>query len=156
MPQWYHDLIGWLRQLSWPQSLLLGGSLFVITFVGSLAFVTVVLIQLPANYFQDDHPRMFLWAERHPLLRLLALAVKNLVGVMLVLVGIVLTLPGVPGQGLLTILLGIMLLNFPGKRRLEQMLVRRPEVLATINRLRARFGRPPLVLDDPPPDAPVP
>ena len=61
--------------------------------------------------------------------------------------GIVLSLPGVPGQGILTILLGIMLLDFPGRRKLEHKLVSRPQVLKTINKLRHRFGKPPLVLD---------
>jgi hypothetical protein len=59
----------------------------------------------------------------------------------------VLSLPGVPGQGVLTILLGVMLLDFPGKRGLELKLVSRPKVLNTINRIRHRFDRPPLLLD---------
>jgi hypothetical protein len=53
----------------------------------------------------------------------------------------------VPGQGILNILLGIMLLDFPGKRSLEYRLVSRPQVLSTINKLRHRFGKPKLVLD---------
>jgi hypothetical protein len=40
-----------------------------------------------------------------------------------------------------------MLLNFPGKRALERKLVGRPRVLRAINGLRARFGKPGLVLD---------
>jgi hypothetical protein len=57
------------------------------------------------------------------------------------------SLPGVPGQGILTILLGLMLLDLPGKRAWEQKLVKRPKVLQTINQLRGKFGKPPLVLD---------
>ena len=62
------------------------------------------------------------------------------------IVGIVLSIPGVPGQGLLTILLGVMLLDFPGKRRLELKIVSRPSVLKTVNSLRSKFGKPKLVL----------
>jgi hypothetical protein len=40
--------------------------------------------------------------------------------------GIILALPGVPGQGILTVLIGVMLLEFPGKRRLERAIVGRP------------------------------
>jgi hypothetical protein len=58
-----------------------------------------------------------------------------------------LSLPGVPGQGILTILLGIMLLDFPGKRRFEYWLVSRPKIFAAINKLRHRFSKPALVLD---------
>ena len=56
-------------------------------------------------------------------------------------------LPGVPGQGLLTALIGLTLINFPGKTELERRLIGRPAVLRTVNRLRARFHRPPLELD---------
>jgi len=63
------------------------------------------------------------------------------------LLGIVMSLPGIPGQGVLTILLGIMLLDLPGKRRLEQKILSKPRVLEKINRLRQKFSRPPLVLD---------
>ena len=63
------------------------------------------------------------------------------------MIGIVLSLPGVPGQGLLTILLGIMLLDFPGRRKLEVKILSRPQVFKAINKLRHRFGKPPLKLD---------
>jgi hypothetical protein len=76
------------------------------------------------------------------------LVVKNLLGAFLVLLGVVMSLPGVPGQGVLTILLGVMLLDFPGKRALELKLVSRPKVLRTINRIRQQFERPPLQLDE--------
>ena len=52
-----------------------------------------------------------------------------------------------PGQGLLTILIGLMLLDFPGKRRLERRIVARPAILAMLNRMRARRGRDPLRVD---------
>jgi hypothetical protein len=124
-----------------------GVLLSVLTFFASIAAVTFVLVRLPANYFHPSHTREFL-AERHPLLRALGVAAKNLAGVVLVVAGVLMSLPGVPGQGVLTILLGVMLLDFPGKRGLEARLVRRPRVFRSINALRARFDRPPLVLDE--------
>ena len=57
------------------------------------------------------------------------------------------SLPGVPGQGLLTVLLGIMLVDFPGEDRLEQKLLHRPAIRNSINKLRTRFNKPPLQLD---------
>jgi UPF0716 family protein affecting phage T7 exclusion len=79
-------------------------------------------------------------------LRVTARSGKNLLGVLLVVVGAILALPGVPGQGLLTILVGLLLLDLPGKRRIERRMVGRPRILRMINRLRKRFGRSPLVL----------
>ncbi len=67
-------------------------------------------------------------------------------GLVLVALGVLLSVPGVPGQGLLTILIGFILLDFPGKRALERRLVTRPAVIGAIDRLRARFGRPPMKL----------
>ena len=119
---------------------------FVLTFAASLAIVSLVLVKLPATYFNRSHKREFL-ATHHPIIRGLALVAKNLLGVILVGVGIVLSVPGVPGQGALTILLGIMLLDFPGKPRFEHWLVSRPKILYAINKLRHRFSKPALVLD---------
>ncbi|HEV2861171.1 MAG TPA: hypothetical protein VGX48_09205 [Pyrinomonadaceae bacterium] len=130
---------------TWPQVLFaLGFS--VVTFFGSLAVVTVVLVKLPANYFHSSHAREFL-THRHPVLRMIGIVVKNIFGLVLVGAGVVMSLPGVPGQGVLTILLGIMLLDFPGKRNLEAGIVRRPRVFQAINGVRARFDKPPLYLD---------
>ena len=144
-------MIDWLTRtihgwgLTWWQ--VLAGVLFsVVTFVVSIAVVTVVLVKLPANYFHSSHAREFL-VERHPVLRVVGIIAKNLLGLVLVGLGIVMSLPGVPGQGVLTILLGIMLLDFPGKRALETRIVSRPRINAAVNALRARFDKPPLLLD---------
>ena len=123
----------------------LGILIFAGTFFISLAVVSFILVKLPPTYFQPSHSRPF-WLDRHPAIRWSGLIAKNALGVVLVLLGILMSVPGVPGQGILTILLGIMLVDFPGKRRLEYKLVSRPRVLATINRLRHRFSKPPLVL----------
>ena len=74
------------------------------------------------------------------------LILKNLLGVILIIVGILMLV--LPGQGIITILVGLMLLNFPGKRKLVLNLIRRTGALGSINRLRARFGKPPLTLSD--------
>jgi hypothetical protein len=133
-----------IEDVTWG-GVLFGVSLFLGTLVGSLFVVGVLLVRLPVTYFQDSHSRD-VWVDRHPALRLTARIGKNVLGVILVLVGIVLMLPGVPGQGMLTILIGLMLLDVPGKRRLERRIVGRRRILRAINRLRQRFGRPPLVL----------
>ncbi len=126
------------------RGLLWGILIFLVTFAVSIAITVVVLVKLPDTYFKASHGREF-WVERHPALRWSGLIMKNLLGASLVLLGIVMLIG--PGQGLLTILLGVMLLDFPGKRALELKLVSRPKVLHAINRIRRRFGRPPLLLD---------
>lgn len=78
------------------------------------------------------------------MLRFVGLTLKNLVGVVFLLAGIAMLV--LPGQGLLTVLIGISLIDFPGKHRLEARLVSQRLVLQAINAVRHRFGRPPLVL----------
>ena len=53
-----------------------------------------------------------------------------------------------PGQGVLTILAGLALLDFPGKRALELKILKRPSILGAVNWLRERRGREPLRFDD--------
>ena len=140
------DKLSSLTELITLRSVVVGIVLFVITFSVSLGIVSLILVKLPSTYFKEDHPRDF-WTERHAAIRMMGIVGKNFLGVVLVVLGIVMSLPGVPGQGLLTILLGIMLLDFPGKRRLEYRLISRPAVLRAVNKLRAKFGKPDLVLD---------
>ena len=145
------EIFDWFREhgasYASGRGLLWGVAIFLVTFTVSIAITVVVLIKLPATYFKAEHGREF-WVERHPALRWSGLIGKNLLGAFLVLLGVVMSLPGVPGQGVLTILLGVMLLDFPGKRALELKLVSRPKVLHAINRIRQKFDKPPLLLDE--------
>ena len=127
------------------QSVLLGVLLFIASFAVSLSVVSFILVKIPLDYFQQNRPQEF-WSGRHPVIRLLGALAKNLLGIVLVALGIVMSIPGVPGQGILTILLGIMLLDFPGRQKLERNIVSQPRVLKNINKLRHRFGKPDLVL----------
>lgn len=130
--------------LNW-RNVLIGAGIFVGSFLINLAIVSVILVKLPADHFKKNRKTKF-WAGPRPALNAAKVIGKNIAGVLLVGLGIVLSLPGIPGQGLLTILLGIMLLDFPGRERLEQKLLSKPAIVNTINRLRGRFDKPPLEL----------
>ncbi len=121
-----------------------GVGLFLLSVVLSAAFVAVILVKIPANYFHSNYQRTFLpnssWMTRWG-----AVAAKNLAGVILVLAGIVMLIG--PGQGILTILIGLVLLDIPGKRPIEARIIKRPGVLAAVNKLRAKYNKPPLELD---------
>jgi hypothetical protein len=128
------------------RSAAIGVGIFLVTFFANLALVSLILVKIPADYFGVSPRSKFLANQSHPV-RMLALIGKNLVGVFLVALGIVLSLPGVPGQGVLTILLGVMLLDLPGLRSFERWIVSSPKVLKAVNNLRQRFDKPPLILD---------
>ncbi len=133
------------ESLTWGR-VLIGIGTFVITFTVSLVIVGIVMVKLPENYFSPSYTQEFMPGKPW-YLRWSAVILKNLVGAFLILLGIVLSLPGVPGQGLLTILLGLIMIDIPGKRPLEARIIQRPAVLATINNLRARYKKPPLKMD---------
>ena len=139
------SLAGFWESLT-PGNVLLGIGLFIVSLAFSFGSIILVMIKIPANYFSTHYERDFL-PDSPWLVRWGAVILKNVLGVFLILLGIVLSLPGVPGQGILTILLGIIMLDIPGKRPIEAKIIRRPAVLAAINKLRARYNKSPLVVD---------
>ena len=108
----------------------------LVVFLGSIVLVSILLVKLPANYFLESRERG-MWVEQHPVIRWTLRIVKNLIGLVLLVVGVVFLFT--PGQGVITILFGLILIDYPGKRRLERWLVSRPGVSRFINRLRARL-----------------
>lgn len=117
--------------------------LFVASVIASFVIVIIIVVRLPADYFLPSATRR-LGMDRHPVVRFVLHTVKNLLGLLLILLGIVQSVPGIPGQGILTIVIGIVLLDFPGKQRWERSLVGWPPIRRVINRIRQRFGQLPL------------
>jgi hypothetical protein len=117
----------------------------VTAFVVTTAAAVAVVVLMPADHFsrppgQDDA------ARRHPLLRWTLIILKNMARLLIVPLGVIMALPLVPGPGLVFILVGLSLLDFPGKRSLERRLLAVHSVQRFLNRVRQRFGRPPLVI----------
>ena len=140
----FDSLADFFSGLTW-RSVLLWVLIFVGTFFINLGIVSFILVKLPKDHFKSDKSKRV--SGSNATIRALKVIGKNVAGVLLIVLGVVLSLPGVPGQGLLTVLLGVMLVDFPGKDRLEQKLLSRPGIINTINRLRGRFGKPALELD---------
>jgi hypothetical protein len=137
------DWLAHIGSLFPPQFLIWLAASSIVMFVGTLVAIPIILVRLPADYFDVRIPRP--WMENHhPILRVAGHLVKNIVGVVFLLAGLAMLL--LPGQGILTILIGLSLVEFPGKRRLEAKLVGQPAVLSTINKMRAKFNRPPLII----------
>jgi len=114
----------------------------VVSLIAALVLVPLLVTRIPVDYFSRRREHRPLVATRHPIRRLMLMAAKNLLGAGLVLAGLLMLLT--PGQGLLTLLAGLMLMEFPGKYAIERWLIGRPPILRVINRLRARRGYPPL------------
>jgi len=106
-------------------------------FLGTLVAVPVLWIRLPADFLVREPGLRPRWK----------VALRTVAAVLLIAMGAAMLL--LPGQGLLTILIGVSLLDFPAKRALQRRLLQRPAVLRTINRLRRSAGRDPLQSDLP-------
>jgi hypothetical protein len=118
-------------------SLLGGASLLM--FFGSLIAVPLVIVRLPKDYFHRDYQLVRNW-PRHFYLPFMVL--KNALGVLFLLSGLAMLI--LPGQGLLTLFIGLVLLDFPRKRILVCRILGYSRILRVVNRLRVRFGRPAL------------
>lgn len=116
-----------------------------LVFVGSLFLVPWLVVRVPEDYFVNPQRPRTLFADQHPLLRWTGLIIKNLAGVSFILAGIAMLV--LPGQGLLTIAIGVLLMDFPGKHNLENKLIRMGPVLRSINWLRDKANVPRLVLE---------
>jgi hypothetical protein len=122
-------------------------SMSILLFAATLLLIPWLIVRLPTAYFHAQSRRPLHRISPYPKLTFLLALLKNMLGVLLIAAGLAMLL--LPGQGLLTILIGITFTNFPGKYRLEQSLARRRSILRAMNWIRSKAHRPPLI---PPPD----
>jgi hypothetical protein len=146
VPDWLRHLAAWLADVVKSGGLWLGLALSVGLAVVSLALAAIVVVTWPADRFKPGAQAKFL-EEHHTAVRVVAHIGKNIAGVVLFFLGVIMALPGVPGQGFLTMIIGMTLVDFPGKLGLERRLVSRPFVRRKLDALRHRFHRPALELE---------
>lgn len=136
-------LLSTVQQYISTETLIWLTALSVIFFVGTLIAIPFILVRLSADYFDVRVPRPWM-QDHHPVLRVAGHIVKNAVGAVFVFAGFLMLF--LPGQGVLTMLIGISMLDFPGKRKIEAKLIGQPTVLSVINALRRKRGKSPLIL----------
>ncbi len=107
----------------------------------SAALIPYLIVRMPADFYAESNHRRRLFQD-HRGLRIVFLTLKNALGGLLLVAGVLMLV--LPGQGILTILAALALLDFPGKRALEMRILHRPAMLKSINWLRRRAGRKPL------------
>lgn len=110
------------------------GVVSVLMFVGTLAAIPIVVKRLPPDYFVRP-------ASPHPLWMKIA---RNVLGSVLVVAGIAMLV--LPGQGVLTILVGLSIMDLPVKHRVLRWLLQKPAIRDGMQRMRERAGRPPLLI----------
>lgn len=140
-----------LTALQWggdhPDALAWAFGLSLLLFVGSFFLIPFLIGRMRRDYFVSPDRVESTWLGRHPAARATARILKNVLGSLLLLAGIAMMV--LPGQGIITVLVALSLLDFPGKRALELRLIRQPQVSHVINWIRARAGRQPLIVPGP-------
>ena len=134
-------LLAWVRQNEEP--LIWVGAASFAVFVASVVIIPAVIALLPSDYFLRTIRRV----RRPGPLHMAQRFVKNVLGALLVLCGFLMLFS--PGQGILTILVGLSLLDFPGKHRLQFRLLRNPRIAGFLNWCRTKANREPLRLPGP-------
>ena len=115
----------------------------ILSLIAGVVLTPVFITRIPVDYFSHPHRHRLSASSEHPVMRLLIAGVKNLLGAVLVFVGFLLLF--LPGQGLVMLLVGLMIMNYPGKFTLERWLIQRPHILPAVNWLRAKQDHPPLL-----------
>lgn len=118
----------------------------VVIFFATLLVIPWLIVRIPADYFVRHERRPSQFRDRHPLIMTLGTIARNMLALLLISVGILLLF--LPGQGLLTIFVGMLVGSYPGRQRLLTWLVVRPSILRPLNWIRRKAGRAPLQIPE--------
>lgn len=126
----HETLLGWLGVFS------------LMMFVGTLIAIPLIIVVLPDDILSREDEKVSrllldFWYFPYWVL-------KNAFGVVFILAGVAMLV--LPGQGLLTILIGLTLVTFPGKKKLILRLLGRRRVLKAVNALRHKFDKRPILM----------
>ena len=115
--------------------------LSIVTFALSLMLLPYLIRRIPSDYFltlSEEKPKL----RDYNVKILLLMLVKNIFGMLLFASGVAMLF--LPGQGLITIFISLLLMNFPGKTRLIAFLTSQKKVRISINWIRAKTGKEPI------------
>lgn len=115
------------------------GLFSLLTFVGSLVAVPWLIGRMPADYFMTHWQQVDQRHKRHPAVALITMVARNLLGLLLFMAGFAMLF--LPGQGLLTMLVGVCVMDFPGKRHLLDTIVEKSSVQRGLNWVRRKRGK---------------
>ena len=121
---------------------ILGLSSFVILVISAFS-IGFFIKKIPYDYFLNDKRGISDYKNKNPFFWIIAILLKNIVGYCLI-IGCILMLV-LPGQGMLTILVGLMLSDYPGKFKLEKRIIKTKLILKTINWYRTKSNIPPII-----------
>ena len=153
VPDFVQQSAVWAQTIAWidANSTLVTASLVlsVVLLVASPFIIAWIAVRMPADYFVGEERSDAMRHKLNPFLYFGFRIIKNIIGVILIFAGIAMLV--LPGQGILTILVGVSLVQFPGKYQLERWLISRPAVLGSINWIRRKANVAELLPPEDPP-----
>lgn len=114
----------------------------IIVLIGSTVLIPWMIVHIPSDYFSHSKRQKYVWDSQPPIMRLIFMLLKNILGIIFIIGGVAMLV--IPGQGILTIVIGILLIDFPYKYQAESWIIKRPIILKSINLLRAKAKQSPL------------
>lgn len=115
----------------------------ILVFIISLASLPWLVAKIPEDYFLHRKRKKTLPLTTTAFARYLFLRLaRNLVGLILLVGGFLMLF--IPGQGILTMVMGLILMDYPGKYSVEKAIISYPAVFKGLNWLRARANKLPL------------
>ena len=135
------SIILWLKN---NKTLVISFSIFsLVLLILSIIAIPYFIVALPPDYFKKKKAKSKpAWLPSY--LYLIYLVLKNILGIVLMILGLIMLL--LPGQGLITLLLGILLVDLPGERKLLLFILRKTPALRAMNWLRKKNKKQPFQL----------
>ena len=138
---YWNSIEAWLIDYS---SILMSlGGLSILILLFSIVGMGWFIAQIPENYFIHDKRQARHWNEYSSQARIAIMISKNIFGGIMLIGGLFLLI--LPGQGLLTMIIGLLLIDYPGKFRLEQKIISIPSVFRGLNWFRTKAKKPNLL-----------
>ena len=135
-------LYAWLENNSY--IFFYAGIVSILIFVFSIVGLRLFIIALLPDYFINKK-RVSALKNRSILLWIIYIVFKNIIGYIFIIMGLVALV--LPGQGILMILVGLMMSDYPKKFDLEKKIITSKEVRKGINWIRIKYNVDKIKLD---------
>ena len=132
------------KWLATNSSILIGiGGLSLLILIFSIIGLGWFISQIPEDYFIHEKRQADNWDKYSSKTRIVIIILKNFIGIAMLISGLLLLI--LPGQGLLTMIIGLLLIDYPRKFQLEQKIISIPSVFRSLNWFRAKARKPNLL-----------
>ena len=127
-------LLGWIGVISF------------LVFSLSLLSLPWLVAMIPEDYFLSQKRKRAILKNEVFGTWIVIFILKNSIGLLLITGGVLMLF--LPGQGVLTIIAGLIMTDYPGKFELERRIVSNKKILEKLNWLRNKANQPSLKIDD--------